>query len=78
LNPATAVFSNYVDAAIAQAASGEAVWFLFQGNSYVVVDSGADSASTFNNAQDLIIELVGVNLANASFNVTEGTVALVG
>lgn len=76
LNPETAVFANFVDAAIAQAGLGQAVWFMFGGSSYVVVDSGADSATTFGNTEDLIIKLTGVNLTDASWNSDFATVSL--
>jgi S-layer protein len=83
LNAATAVFSDYVNAAMEQAlatttgTAGDAVWFSFGGNSYVVVDSGAETTGTFVNGQDLVIQLAGVDLANASYNATQGTIALV-
>ncbi|MEW6762224.1 MAG: DUF4214 domain-containing protein [Pseudomonadota bacterium] len=76
LNESTAVFSNYVNAAIAQAHAGEAVWFSYQGNAYVVVDSGAESAATFAAGQDLIVQLTGVDLTEVSFNAQFGTIAL--
>lgn len=77
LDDATAVFSNYVDAAITQARAGEAVGFSYQGNAYVVVDSGAGSAAAFAAGQDLIVQLTGVNLTKVSFNAQYGTIALV-
>ena len=81
LNENTSVFSNFVDAAIQQATTGQAVWFQFKGNAYVVVDNaevGAGaSATAFENGQDAVIELVGIDLANASFNSTYATVALI-
>ncbi|MDD3342361.1 MAG: hypothetical protein PHR87_02165, partial [Sulfurospirillaceae bacterium] len=74
---ANATYSNYVDAAMAQAAVGEAVWFSFAGNSYIIVDSGTTNGTTFTNTEDLAIELTGVaNLDNASFNSTYGTIAI--
>ncbi len=76
LNENTAVFSNFADAAIQQAALGDAVWFSFKGNAYVVIDNGSD-ASAYENGWDSIIELVGVNLDNASFNSAYGTVGLI-
>lgn len=76
LDESTAVFSNYVDAAIAQAHAGEAVWFSYQGNAFVVVDSGAESAATFAAGQDLIVQLTGVDLTEVSFNAQFGTIAL--
>lgn len=81
LNENTSVFSNFVDAAIQQAtAAGQAVWFQFKGNAYVVVDNvetGGASADVFQNGQDAVIELVGIDLNNASFNSTHATVALI-
>ncbi len=76
LDTSTAVFSNYVDAAIAQAHAGQAVWFGYQGNAYVVVDSGAESAAAFTAGQDLIVQLTGVDLTQVSFNAQFGTIAL--
>ena len=80
LNENTSVFSNFVDAAIQQATAGQAVWFQFKGNAYVVVDNvetGGASADVFQNGQDAVIELVGIDLNNASFNSTYATVALI-
>lgn len=80
LNENTSVFSNFVDAAIQQATTGQAVWFQYKGNAYVVVDNvetGGASADVFQNGQDAVIELVGVDLANASYNSTHATVALI-
>ena len=76
LNEDTSVFSNFADAAIAQAAVGEAVWFQFKGNAYVVVDNTTNSV-VFENNVDAVIQLVGVDLANASYNSDNGTIALV-
>jgi hypothetical protein len=82
LNAQTAVFSDYVNAAMAQAfattaaTAGDAVWFSFAGSSYVVVDSGAATAGSFENTQDLIIKLTGIDLTNASWNSTYATVGL--
>jgi hypothetical protein len=74
----TAVFSNFVDAAIAQAEDGAAVWFSFGGNSYVVIDNGDAAVTTFENGTDSIIQIAGVNtLDNVSFNATYGTIGLV-
>lgn len=79
LNESTSVFSNFVDAAIAQggAGDGQAVWFTFGGNSYVVIDN-AGTATTFDNGVDSIIQLAGIaTLDNASFNTTYGTLGLI-
>ncbi len=82
LNESTAEFSNFVNAAILQAGVNEAVWFQFNGNAYVVIDQAGGTAplgngTSFENGIDSIIELVGVDLANASFNSVSHTVALV-
>jgi hypothetical protein len=84
LNPATSTFLNYVTAAMEQAknttagVAGDAVWFMFGGNSYIVIDNGAETAGTFVNDQDLIVQLTGVDLTTASFNSTYGTIAIGG
>ncbi|MDY0122926.1 hypothetical protein [Sulfurimonas sp.] len=75
LNQSTASFSDFANAAILEAGTGEAVWFSFNGNSYVVVDSDTNSTS-FTNGEDLVIEIVGVDLTNASFNSDYGTITL--
>lgn len=73
---ANATYGDYAKAAIAQADLGDAVWFSFAGNSYVVIDSDA-AGTEFENTKDLAIELTGVaNLDNASFNATHGTVEI--
>jgi S-layer protein len=78
LNPNTAVLDDYVSLALIQAKLGEAVWFMLNGDAYVVVDSGTDTTapSIFNNGEDLIIKLTGVDLTNASWNSDFATVAL--
>ncbi|WP_162251403.1 DUF4214 domain-containing protein [Massilia sp. Root418] len=78
LNESTAVFSDFVNAAIKQADAGAAVWFNYKGDAYVVVDSDLNSTSdTFANGTDLIVKLTGINGDNLSFNSDFGTAALV-
>jgi hypothetical protein len=83
LDSGTAVYSDYVNAAMSQAAAttpgtaGDAVWFNYNNNSYVVVDSNVETTGTFTNGEDLVIKLAGVDLSDASFNADYGTVALV-
>ena len=72
-----AVFSDYANAAAVQAGVSGAVWFQFGSNAYVMIDQGTDSTVAFNNNEDSMIEIVGVDLANASFNSTYGTIALI-
>ncbi|MYN02373.1 DUF4214 domain-containing protein [Pseudoduganella sp. DS3] len=79
LNPETATFSNYVQAAMEQidnSGLGNAVWFVLNGNSYVVIDSGSDSNDAFVNGEDIVVRLTGVDLSNASWNSTFATVSL--
>lgn len=79
LNENTAQFSNFVEAAIAQASTGQAVFFNYKGNGYVVIENATGSTSDikFDNGVDAVIELVGINMDNTSFNSTHGTVALI-
>ncbi|MFB9887862.1 beta strand repeat-containing protein [Balneatrix alpica] len=72
----TAVFQDYANAAINSLAATEAAWFQYAGNTYIVADMGADTA-TFTNGQDFIVKLTGlIDLSNASFNNTHDTIAL--
>lgn len=77
LNESTASFSNFVNAAVKEANAGAAVWFNYKGDLYVVVDSGADSADTFENGVDLIVKLTGINGDNLTFNTEFGTAGLI-
>lgn len=77
LNENTATFSNFLDAATVQATLGQAVYFNYKGDTYVVVDSGAESATAFENGKDLVIKLTGINGDNLSWNEDFGTVALI-
>ncbi len=75
----TAVFQDYANAAVnsASVGAGVAAWFQFAGNTYVVMDAGADSTAGFVDGQDFIVKLTGlVDLTNASFNNTSDTIAL--
>ena len=79
---ATAVFQDYANAAInavgdgAGAGAGSIAWFQYGGDTYVVMDKN-DTATSFTNGTDMVVKLTGsVNLANASFNTTHGTIAL--
>jgi hypothetical protein len=77
LNDSTASFSNFLDAAVTQATIGQAVYFNYKGDTYVVVDSDLESATAFDNGHDLVVKLTGINGDNLSFNSTFGTAALV-
>lgn len=68
----TAVFSDFVNAAIAQSDTGDVIWFQKEGNTYVVQNQ-SNHATTFDVTQDFIIEIVGLkDLSAASFNTTNG------
>lgn len=75
---ATAVFQDLANAAVASLGINEAGWFQVGGDTYVVMDAGANSTTTFTNGEDLVVKLTGlVDLSNASFNNTHDTIALV-
>ena len=76
LNETTAIFSDFVNAAVKEAELGDAVWFSYKGDTYVVVDSGTDS-TTFGNNEDLIVKLTGINGDDLSFNSQFGTAGLI-
>ena len=74
----TAVFSDFVNAAIKEAGAGAAVYFNYKGDAYVVIDSHTNSAGdTFINGEDLVVKLTGINGDNLSWNSEFATVALV-
>jgi S-layer protein len=73
----TAGFSDYVNDAISAAVVGEAAWFQYGGNTYVVADVGVADTLTFTTGEDYIVKLTGlVNLSNASFNTQVDTISL--
>ncbi|MEW6759546.1 MAG: DUF4214 domain-containing protein [Pseudomonadota bacterium] len=76
LEESTAQFSNFVDAAIKEAGDGEAVWFNYKGDAYVVIDSG-ESTDTFVNGEDMVVKLTGINGDNLSWNADYATLALI-
>ena len=72
----TAVFQDYANKAIEDLGANDAGFFYFGGNTYVVMDAGADETA-FKNAEDLIVKLTGVvDLTTASFNATTDTIGL--
>lgn len=78
----TAVFQDLANAAINALGANEAGWFTFDNNTYVVMDVATGGASvdgaTFANGDDFIVKITGlVDLSNASFNATQGTIGLV-
>ncbi len=79
LDPTTAVFQDYANAAVAGSAYGAVSWFQYNGNTYVVQDAGAgDSASSFVNTEDVIVKISGLkDLSTASFNSTSATLLIV-
>ncbi len=74
---ATAVFQDYANAAMNAIGANDVAWFQFGGNTYIVMDEGTTNSTTFINTEDYIIQVAGlVDLSGASFNVTNGTIAL--
>ncbi|MDD2500260.1 MAG: DUF4214 domain-containing protein [Geobacter sp.] len=72
----TAVFQDYANAAINAIGANDVAWFQYAGNTYIVMDAGADTA-TFTNSQDYVVKLTGlVDLTNASFNDTADTIQI--
>lgn len=73
----TAVFQDYANAAINSAGVNELAWFVFGGNTYIVMDVGANGTS-FLNGTDMIVKITGsIDLSTASFNTTFGTLEMV-
>ena len=72
----TAVFQDYANSAMNAIGVNDVAWFQFGGNTFVVMDAGANSTS-FVNGEDYIVKLNGlVDLSNASFNLTDSLISL--
>jgi len=82
LDESTSTFGEFVDTAFTEMTTeGDAVWFKYNGDSYIVVDSNISSNSyaaqtAFNNGEDLIVKVTGVDLTDASFNTDSGTIEI--
>jgi len=76
-NTATSILER-VNAALEQTDAGEASWFNFGGNTYVVQE-GEEDGVTYVAGDDLVIEIIGTfNLGTqASFNASSGTLELI-
>lgn len=70
-------FANYLDAATAGDGGTNAIlkWFQYNGNTYLVVDDNA--AATFQNADDSVIQLVGLVDLSTATTTTAHVVTLV-
>ena len=69
---ATAVFQDYANAAMNAVGSGALSWFQYGGDTYILMDAGADS-TTFVNGTDKIVKLTGlVDLSLMPFSNTTG------
>lgn len=76
LDEGTAVFSDFVNAAILEADAGNAVWFNFQDSAYVAVDNGTTDGNSFANGEDMVVKLTGVDGNDLSWNADFATVAM--
>lgn len=75
---ATESTQAYLDQAMVNLAAGQAGWFQLGGNTFVVADVGADSATAFIDGQDFVTMIVGlVDLSTASFNGSVSTLEIV-
>lgn len=73
----TAVFQDYANAAVNAVAADGAIWFQYQSNTYLVVDSVASDSTSFTNGSDQIIKIAGlVDLSTAVFNATTGDLTI--
>jgi len=69
----TAVFQNLADKAVATTDAGQLAWFQFGGNTYIV-ENVSDNATSFDEAQDRIVQIVGnVDLSKSSLSETNHT-----
>jgi len=83
LDESTASFSNFVTAAFQEmTAEGQAIWFMYGGDSYIVMDNNVASNSYvvqttgFVSGEDLIVRVENVDLTGVSFNSDYGTIEI--
>ena len=68
---------NYANQAVNTLAANEMGWFQRDGNTYIVLDNGADSSAGFVADQDMIVMITGlVDLSTASYNSTSNTLEI--
>ncbi len=75
LDATTAVFQDFVDAAVAGVGLGAVAWFQFQGNTYIVQDLIGDSL-TFSNTDDSIVKITG-NVDLTASTIAGSTITIV-
>lgn len=76
LDPSTAVFQDYANAAIKGSAAGDVSWFQYNGNTYVV--QNVSGLTSFVNGTDIIVKITGlVDLTTAVFSSTADTLKIV-
>lgn len=76
---ATETTQAFLDQAMVNLAAGEAGWFNTGGNTFIVVDAGAESTTNFVDAQDFVVMLAGtLDLSTgASFNSVTDTLEII-
>lgn len=76
---ATETTQAFLDQAMVNLAAGEAGWFNTGGNTFIVVDAGAESATNFVDGQDFVVMLAGtLDLSTgASFNSVTDTLEII-
>ncbi|MDD3834984.1 MAG: hypothetical protein PHS42_05880 [Sulfurimonas sp.] len=73
----TAVFQDYVNAAVNATGANDLSWFQYAGNTYIVMDVATTDSTSFINGEDAIVKLTGlVDLSTASFNDTSDTIQI--
>lgn len=76
LDPTTAVFQDYANAAIASSAAGDVSWFQYNGNTYIV--QNVAGGASFTNGTDVIVKVTGlVNLNTAAFSSSTDTLVII-
>lgn len=74
----TAVFQDYANAAVhtAAVAAGDAAWFQYGGNTYIVVNNKG-TETTFTNGTDAIVKLTGtIDLSHTSLSTSHGSLLI--
>lgn len=76
LDPSTAVFQDYANAAINSSDTGDVTWFQYNGNTYVI--ENVSNAASFVNGTDVIVKFNGlVDLSTAAFSSSDDTLLII-
>lgn len=74
---ATVTSQALMDKAINDLGANDMGWFTYNGNTFIVMDAGANGAAGFVDNEDMVVMIAGtVDLSTASYNATSNTIEI--